>query len=153
MLGCSTEEPEELGACPVSDDNKEQGTWCMVGWSIILVSRCQIIKTIIRAGHRSSKSYLISQLFKSNPSFFNQSFDNFSPTSVFFFTKPSTISSSPVIFNQSFNIVGSSPLIFNWSFDNVGSSSGPAAISVRYNCGGSMELNARILLLAYMVYL
>jgi hypothetical protein len=26
-------------------------------------------------------------------------------------------------------------------------------ISVRYHCGGSMELNARILLLAYMVYL
>jgi hypothetical protein len=24
---------------------------------------------------------------------------------------------------------------------------------VRYHCGGSMELNARILLLAYMVYL
>jgi hypothetical protein len=26
-------------------------------------------------------------------------------------------------------------------------------VSVRYHCGGSMELNARILLLAYMVYL
>jgi hypothetical protein len=26
-------------------------------------------------------------------------------------------------------------------------------INIRYHCGGSMELNARILLLAYIVYL
>ncbi len=29
----------------------------------------------------------------------------------------------------------------------------PQVSAVRYHCGGSMELNARILLLAYVVYL